>query len=372
MVSDVELGSFLSGGIDSSLIVRAMAESRAPTTFSIGVDASGWDERPYAREVASRYGDTHYEGVFEPLDLETLHEMVGFLDEPLGDSSFVPVYQLSKLAKSQVTVALSGDGGDELFWGYTRYQSERTVPFLRHIPGAIGRLAAGCVRFPGVLGRRSRWVQHVLDTSRLTFSDRYIRRESLPCPLATPLCHPRLHDPCSEAELLAPVLGPASYGEFEDALTLLSRVDLEFYLPNCMLAKVDRMSMASSLEVRVPFLDERMVRFASTLPGHMKLRGLKSKHILRQIAKETLPRSVWKRRKQGFGLPVDSWFRSDLADFAEQNLLSERALEREIVAEGATRSLLRLHTSGEANYGHTIFALLTLEMWLQIHIDPGA
>jgi asparagine synthase (glutamine-hydrolysing) len=367
-LSDVPLGAFLSGGLDSSSVVALMArESARPIkTFSIGFGEESYDETLHAREVAERFGTDHHELVLEP-DIEGLiEEIVWHLDEPFGDSSALPTYVVSRLAARDVTVALSGDGGDELFAGYDKYaveererRRERIPAPLRAILGQIG------ARMPeGAKGRN--FLRHIA----LTGTDRYLETAFFRPDQRTRLFQTEVlemingADPQSDSRAVLDG-GPAHW------LSRLQNLDLHHYLPLDILTKVDRMSMAHSLETRVPLLDHKVVEFACTIPPEFQRRGGESKHIFKMAMRGILPDAIIDRKKQGFGVPLDVWFRGRLTSFVRELLLSETARERRIFEPQYIERLLAMHQGGR-NLSLQLWTLISFELWCRTFLDGAA
>jgi asparagine synthase (glutamine-hydrolysing) len=356
MVSDVPVGALLSGGIDSSLVVRMMASSSAAvTTSSMGFGVDSFDELPYARMVAEQFGTDHSEHRISPDLMGILPKLAWHLDEPFGDSSIVPTYYVCKAIRESVKVALSGDGGDELFAGYTRYQGEQFsklftgLPlFLKNLIGATSR------RIPPDWSAGLRRMKRVLSATELGFLDRYLAKGSI-CDTAT---KQRLLGGLSDHSDDSRGALEGIVASNDDFVQNLIRLDLEFYLPNDMLMKVDKMSMASSLEVRVPLLDESVVALAAQMPTRHKLRGFQTKYILRKLSEESLPPQITRRKKQGFGMPVQDWFRGDLREMARDLLSTSSHFEQNTV-----ETVLDEHHRQVEDHGHLIFALLMFELW---------
>jgi len=375
MISDVPLGALLSGGIDSSLIVALMRrQTSGPVrTFSIGFDQPAYDELAYARQVAERFETEHHELVVKPDAIAILPRLVWHYNEPYADSSALPSFHLCAMARQSVTVALGGDGGDELFAGYDRYLATALAARLDVLPPALrGALARGVSaiaprgspksaiyrlgRFLEVLPlapmpRYASWLS-VFDAE----GKRALYRDDF-------------------AELVASVDSLDFLDEVyrrsdaADSIEAILDADLQTYLPDDLLVKMDIASMASSLEVRSPLLDHRVVEFAARLPRRMKLRGLVQKHILKRIMRGVLPEPILRRKKMGFGVPIDHWLRGELREMAYDVLLDRRALARGYFREGALRRLLDEHSSGQAFHHHRLWSLLMLELWHRMFID---
>jgi len=370
LISDVPLGAFLSGGIDSSLVVALMTQVSGARvkTFSIGFDQPQYDELRFARQVADHYATDHHEEVVTPDGIAILYTLVSHFDEPFGDSSAIPTWYVSQLAAKHVTVTLSGDGGDELFGGYDRYlQDPRVAAIDRYAPPAIRRVA-GLVssRLPhGAKGKR--FLRHVAATER----GRYIDAVGF-------------FNADDKAGLYSDGLrGRLSNGDPEDRVmtvfdryaplpwaSQMMRFDIETYLPEDILTKVDRTSMAHSIESRVPLLDNDVIDFALTLPAAMKIRNGRRKHVLKEVAAQFLPASLINRRKQGFGVPLDVWFRGSLRELFADTLLSPRALQRGYFDPAFIRRVVHEHVSGTRDHALRLWQLVVLERWHQQYVDP--
>jgi asparagine synthase (glutamine-hydrolysing) len=372
LVSDVPLGALLSGGVDSSLVVGLMARasSRPIKTFSIGFDEPEFDELDAARRLARHFATDHHELVVRPDALDVVDRLVDHFDEPFGDSSAIPTWYVFQMARRHVTVVLSGDGGDELFGGYDRYLPHPRVAKFDSLAGSVGRTVAG-VTWPliphGVQGRN--FLRHVAQTAR----DRYL--DSI-----------RLFQPDELRALLSPDLseaidldrsGTLAADRF-DRLTALPwasqmmHFDIETYLPEDILTKVDRMSMAHSIESRVPLLDHNVVAFAASLPHHMKIRHGERKRVLKHAAASILPAEVLTRRKQGFAVPVGQWFRGPLKDFMTDALQSARARQRGYFTPRFIDRLVAEHLSGRRDHASRLWPLLMLELWHRRYLDDSA
>jgi asparagine synthase (glutamine-hydrolysing) len=370
LVSDVPLGAFLSGGIDSSLVVALMAEASAEPvrTFSIGFDEPEYDELDAARLVAQHFGTEHHEFVVRPDALHIVEQLVWHFDEPFADSSAIPTWYVSELARRHVTVVLSGDGGDELFGGYDRYLPHpRVAQFDRvAVPGAR-RLAGLAARALPHGARGQRFLRHVSRGDE----QRYIEAVSF-------------FGPEDREALLAPDMraagAPAPERHMEarfDALAHLPlgsrmmRVDFGTYLPEDVLTKVDRMSMAHSIESRVPLLDHPLVEFALRLPLDQKIRNGERKRLLRRVAARVLPPAILAKRKQGFGVPLGTWFRGQLRDAFEDVLRSPRLRQRGYFNGREIDRLLAEHRSGKRDHELRLWQLFMFELWHRQYVDGG-
>ncbi|MFQ5691311.1 MAG: asparagine synthetase B family protein, partial [Gemmatimonadota bacterium] len=358
LISDVPLGAFLSGGVDSSSVVAAMTREmdRPVRTFSIGFDEAEFDEAKDAAAVAAALGTDHTELTLRP-DVEELFEnIVHVFDEPFADSSAIPTLLVSKLARQRVTVVLSGDGGDELFGGYTRYRS-----FLRRnvsIPfPARQLLRSAATRLPqGAYGRnrllelsRGPWGRYAsLVAQPLHMAEGGVAAEELAG------AGPTLD------ELLAEWFGPTNG---RDVLTQVMLVDAMSYLPGDILTKLDRTSMAVSLEARVPLLDHRIAEFAFSLPSRFKIRGGRGKWIFHQAVREWLPEEVFRKPKHGFGIPLRIWFRNELRERCRTALLRDSRLFEYVDPRAAAR-VVEEHEAGRRDHAGLLWRLLVLRTWL--------
>lgn len=371
MQSDVPLGSFLSGGIDSSLITAiAQGHSSQPVrTFSIGFPVSDFDETAYAAQVAEHLGTEHQRFEVMPSGVDVIDKLVWHYDEPFGDSSAVPTWYLSELTRKQVTVALSGDGGDELFAGYERYRAlwlssrlQKMFPIARmpgiglaqRLPDSSRRrsIIRRGKRFLEALGqpvarRYLNWLQIFPETLRASlYSDDFM--QTLPG-----------DDPF---EFLDSVW---QQSEGRDVVTRASTSDILSYLPCDLCTKVDIASMAHGLEVRQPMLDHRVVEFAASLPVNLKFRGRRGKLILQDTFGSLIPDSIFTRKKMGFGIPISGWFRNELKPMVHDTLLSDDAKISAFFRPEAVAEMVRSHESSEQNHGYRLWNLLILEKWLR-------
>ncbi len=365
LVADVPLGAFLSGGIDSSAIVAIMAGplGRSVETFTIGFeDAGGFDERPYARQVAERYRTSHHEFVVRPDAVELIERLVWHHDQPFGDSSAVPTFLLNQMTRNHVTVALSGDGGDELYAGYERFAASLLAARFRRIPEPVRRaVREGVGRLPRDALR-----------GRIESVQRFLRHADLE-PLDAYRSWVGLFDDSTRQELTdrAPSWAMDDFracwdeSEGADHLERLLRLNIRTYLLDDLLVKADRMSMAHALEVRSPFLDPALVEHAASLHSSLKLGRMALKRVLKEAVRDLLPDEIVHRRKKGFGVPVDRWFREDLASYVRSMLGAPDARVRGHLRGQAVDRLLAEHASGAGNHGHRLWTLLTLEVFLR-------
>jgi asparagine synthase (glutamine-hydrolysing) len=379
-IADVPVGVFLSGGVDSSTVVALMqAQSAGPVkSFSIGFDEEGYNEAQFAKEVARHLGTDHTELYVTPSDaMSVIPRLPEIYDEPFSDSSQIPTVLVSQLARQHVAVTLSGDGGDELFCGYVRYFWGRRIwNKLRHVPYGMRRVAGAALR--GV--STERWNSLLRNAGRLTPSDslREItgdRLHKLADVLAVPSAEALYHGLVSHwdnpeavvygsREAGSVLTDPSRWPDLKDFTLRMMYLDSMSYLPDDILVKVDRASMSVGLESRVPLLDHRIVEFAWRLPLSMKIRDKHGKWLLREVLYRHVPRKLIERPKMGFGVPIDSWLRGPLRDWAEE-LLSERRLREDgFFAPGSIRQKWAEHVSGLRNWQYWLWDILMFQAWL--------
>ncbi len=374
--SEVPLGAFLSGGIDSTIIVGLMQKlCRQPVrTFSIGFPVAEYDETSYARLAAERFGTLHEEFRVEPRAIDVLDRLVWHYDEPFADSSAVPTWYVSELTRQHVTVALTGDGGDELFAGYPRYRAAQLADRCDQLPGMLRRLLAGRFwqklpasprqksvprrwkRFVEVLGqsplrRYMDWISIFNETRRAElYSDHFLTQ--LP-----------------NIDPIEWLWAAAARSAGRDPVTMVTLTDLVTYLPCDLMAKVDIASMAHSLECRQPFLDHRVVELAMRIPLRYKLRWGRGKRILLDTFADLVPRKIRRRPKMGFGVPLDAWFRGPLAQFARDILLDPGTRRRDYFRTESVQRLIEDHQAGRFDHSYRLWALLVFELWQRRWID---
>jgi asparagine synthase (glutamine-hydrolysing) len=365
LIADVPLGALLSGGIDSSIVVAEMAGAGGRVrTFTVGFGDERYDERAYARAVADRYGTEHEEIVVEPDVTELLPRLVRAFDEPLGDEAALPQLVVSELARQRVTVALTGDGGDEAFAGYERYAAVGLAERVA-LPGAGA--AARMLRWAGRREPRSRANRagRLLELGTLPPAARYGRlMEVFPADLRAELWEPDfVPNPVPAWELL---------GALDGGIAGLQRLDVSTYLPGDLLLKADIASMASSLELRSPLLDHSVLELGLTLPDSLKVEGRHGKVGLRRAFADALPPEVARRGKTGFGVPIARWFRDELNATARDVLLGDTARARGQMRPEIVARLLDEHTAGGADHAHRLWCLLMLELWQREHVDTAS
>ena len=376
LMSEVPLGAFLSGGIDSSAVVALMAqESSAPVkTFSIGFEEQDFSELHHARRVAEHVGAEHHEFIVRPNAMEILPTLVEHYGEPFADSSAIPSYYVSRETRRFVTVALNGDGGDECFAGYERYAAMNLAQrYTKLLPaavrnGVVATLANALPEFKtrGALGKGKRFLQ----AASLSPIQRYLRwisafDENAKLDLYSEDFRDRTKD-FSTVGIIQPWFARANGAGIVDASLL---TDTMTYLPNDLLVKMDIASMTVSLEARSPFLDHHLLEFAASLPENLKLRGMTTKYLLKRILKDLVPAENLSRSKMGFGVPIGHWFRGTMQPFLRETLLSEKALGRNLFQSDKVRQLVDQHVAGRMDHSHRLWSLLMLELWFQRFID---
>jgi len=375
LISDVPLGAFLSGGVDSSAIVAMMAQlmDRPVKTFSIGFERESFNETPYSRVIAERFGTEHREFIIKPNALEVLPELISHFGEPYGDSSAIPTYYLAKMTRQDVTVALNGDAGDESFGGYERYIANKLIQryqkpvsvftklfgkVINNIPettnkkDTVNRLKrflnsagsdenAGYAGLMAIFNERERkglysdHIRHEIETNR-------------------------------HKNIISDNLKNSDTADLIDSMLF---TDLMTYMPGDLLPKVDITSMANSLEARSPFLDHKFLEFTARIPSGLKIKGFTTKYILRKALKKILPVNILKREKMGFGVPVGEWLKNDLKAYAYEVLLDSKSAKRGYFKTEKVRELLDNHMAEKINNGGKIWVLLNLELWHRMFID---
>jgi asparagine synthase (glutamine-hydrolysing) len=372
LVSDVPLGAFLSGGIDSSTIVGLMRELGANPlrTFSIGFKDQTYNELAYARRIAERFETAHEELILEPQALELTEKLVRHLDEPLGDFSIFPTYLVSQMARRHVTVALSGDGGDELFAGYEHYQAQKMarwpgVAAAARLLGAAANRLRPSEKKKGAWNKLRRFSQGLAHGA----GHRHLRwmmflTERMKRGLYTAGFQEALGGvgPLREG---APFAGYFAAANGFDRTTGEQFLDLKAYLVDDIMVKVDRMSMAVSLEAREPLLDHKLAEFAFRLPGRLKLRGLATKWIFKTTAERLLPKDNIYRKKEGFSIPIKQWLKVELKDLIRDTLSERRIREAGFFEYAPVEQMMNAHLAGKENYSHQLWALLVFEIWRQ-------
>jgi asparagine synthase (glutamine-hydrolysing) len=378
LVSDVPLGAFLSGGIDSSAVVAYMAEAmdRPVRTFSVGFEEAAFDERPFARMVAERYETDHTELVVKAPVADILPRLVWHYDEPFGDASAVPSYAIAALTRQHVTVVLNGDGGDENFAGYEWYVMDRLVRRGEIVPQALWQRATALAqRLPAHWRQRGlmRKATRLAEVLALSPARRHAHWVEHFSPLARRKLYTDVFNAAVEASDPEGLFGEIFVqSDAEDSTDRGLDADVNLYLQDDLLVKIDRATMAHSLEGRSPFLDHVLMEFVATLPPSLKLAGRQKKRLLKAALRSVLPDTILDRPKMGFGSPLAQWFREDLHDMAHDLLLSPRALQRGYFQPQEVATLLDRHCRGQEEHGAHLWDLLVLELWHQTFIDTTA
>ncbi|MBK9165445.1 MAG: asparagine synthase (glutamine-hydrolyzing) [Acidobacteria bacterium] len=364
LISEVPLGAFLSGGIDSSAVVGMMAElSDGPVkTFSIGFNEDSFNELEYARRAARHFKTDHHEFIVTPELVDTVDDIAWHFDEPFADSSALPTFMVAKLAREHVTVVLSGDGGDELFGGYTRYKTALGRQWARRLPHFLRQaIAAAAIRLP----HSARGKNYLYNIAQ-DHIGRYID-------LVSVINRPQrqmLYSEDLRRQLNGKNGGPEEkFSEISgsrgtaDLLGPLMALDFKTYLPSDIMVKVDRMTMANSLEARSPLLDQELIEFAAGIPSDLKLKGGETKYILKKALGGFVPKEILYREKQGFGVPIEAWINRELRDDIRETLLDKNSLGRKLFDRLYIEVLLGEHSSGRRDHSHAIWALFMLEKW---------
>jgi asparagine synthase (glutamine-hydrolysing) len=375
LISDVPLGAFLSGGIDSSAVVSAMARLTGRVkTYSIGFEGPDafYNELPYARTVAQTFGTDHHEIVVKPEVADLLPKLVWHLDEPLADSAFITTYLVSRLARESVTVILSGVGGDELFGGYRRYLGDAIGGYYRRLPAVVRRRL-----LPALLSRLPQ-DRHAAFDNYVRYASAFVKSADLD-PAARYTSYVTLCSPEVRAALLrggADDTGVSAtlqryFARCEGAgdLDRIFYVDLKTSLPDDLLLLTDKASMAASIECRAPFIDHELVELTSRMPADLKVRGFTLKYLLKKAVSPWLPKEILTRKKRGFGAPVGSWLRRDLEPLVQDTLSERQVAQRGLFAWPAVHDLIEQHRSRRADHTDHLLGLVNLELWCRIFLD---
>ena len=375
MVSDVPIGAFLSGGLDSSTVVGLMARhsDRPIKTYSIGFKGASaeqyYNELPYARRVAELFDTEHHEILVRPDTAALLPRLLWHMDEPVADSAFITTFLVSEFARRDVTVILSGVGGDELFGGYRRYLGDHYQAYYERLPLWMRRAAASAgKRLPSdrhsSLLNLSRLAKGFLESAELPFEARYrAYLEVFPSPEARALL---LRKPAVTRDAIGEAFGKA---RSRDGLSRMLAVDAETQLPDDLLLLTDKMSMATSLECRVPLLDHELVELAARMPQEVKLRGGRLKHAMKEAVAELLPPDIIERKKRGFGTPMGAWLKQELAPMMNE-LLSENSLaSRDLIDPAPVHRLIAAHEANRVDGTDRLLSLMNLEIWARMYLD---
>ncbi len=375
LISDVPLGAFLSGGIDSSCIVGLMRELGVSPlmTFSIGFEESSYNELEHARRIARKFQTKHEEFIIQPQALQLTEKLIHHLDEPFGDFSIFPTYLVSEMARRRVKVILSGDGGDEIFAGYEHYQAQKISrwPFFKFLPTPLTKMVKW---FPpsaqkkGIWNKTRRFLQglsHEKDLRHLRWMMFLNQKEK------QALYTPEFQEQLGGIPLLSSTLPFFEYyqnmNSFDD-ITGELYLDLKSYLADDILAKVDRMSMAASLETRVPLLDHKLVEFAFSLPGKLKLHGMSTKWIFKKTMERLLPKENIYRSKEGFSIPIKHWLRNDLKEMMLDYLSQDHLRKEGLFNPSVIGRMIHQHLEGRENFSHQLWALLVFEIWKEKYL----
>lgn len=365
-ISDVPLGVFLSGGLDSSLVASVMKNyTKRLKTFSIGFYDSEFNETNYAQKVSEYLGTEHKEFFVKPDAVEVLPEIIYSFDQPFADPSSLPTYYLSKMTRKYVTVALSGDGADESFAGYRRYMGVYLENKIRFIPSIIRK----SIRFIPATRKRydpAKYIEKLLEGIKLEDKEKHIfYMQHFDKENRKELYSNKLNDFDPNKHFKEHLMRIDS----KKKLDIAQGLDIKTYLPDDILAKVDRMSMAHSLEIRSPFMDFRMFKVAASLPTNLRLNKLNGKYVLKKFAKKYLPKEIVYRKKEGFSVPLGKWFDNELKDLTQNILLSEESLKRGYFRERAIKKILEDHIGRRKEYSTQLWILLNLEIWHRMFID---
>ncbi|MEJ7576973.1 MAG: asparagine synthase (glutamine-hydrolyzing) [Pyrinomonadaceae bacterium] len=370
LVSDVPLGAFLSGGVDSSTIVGLMtrAMNQPVKTFSIGFNEDSYSELKYARLTAKHFGTDHHEFIVTPDICQIVDELVWHFDEPFADSSAIPTYMVSKLAREHVTVALSGDGGDELFAGYTRYLSDQSRRGFAQLPRFLRQ---------GVMQALSRSLPHGARGRNYIYNialdplDRYIDSISTFTNLTKKSLYTGdfRHKLNGRTDMHTRFREQAAQVKSGEHLDRLLYIDSKTYLPGDILTKVDRMSMAVSLEARVPLLDHKLIEFVTRIPASLKMKGRETKHIFKEAVRGLVPDEILDRPKQGFGVPIQHWINEQLRGRIRETLTAARARGRGYVESRYVNLMLHEHERGRRDHSAQLWTLFMLELWQHAFMD---
>lgn len=374
LISEVPLGAFLSGGVDSSAVVGLMSQimDKPVKTFSIGFNEDSFDELKYARMAAGHFKTDHHEFIVTPDSVDIVDDLVWHFDEPFADSSALPTFMVSKLAREHVTVVLSGDGGDELFGGYTRYLTDRSRSNLERLPQALrrGLLRPLSEALPhGTLGK------NYLFNISLDAAGRYIdsishfngprKRKLYSSEIRT-----KMNGSFERGEkLYRQIAGSMSSNDVMEKLLYL---DSKTYLPSDILTKVDRMSMASSLETRSPLLDHKLIEYVTRIPSAMKLKGNETKYIFKKAVSRLVPAEILNRAKQGFGVPINEWINVKLKDRITSDLSEGRSMTRGYFDAKYVSLLLDEHRRERRDHSHALWTLWMLELWQRRYVDGAS
>lgn len=375
LMSEVPLGAFLSGGIDSSSIVALMSQgaSTPVRTFSMGFEDGSYNELPYAREIATLFQTQHTEQLVTANLVDLFERLVPHFDEPFADVSLFPTYLVSQVARQHVTVALSGDGGDELFGGYDTYEAQALASKLQAVGAPlVPALAAVGAALPptgqkkGLVNKFKRFIGGVATAPADLGHYRWM--VYLDARRRTRLYSPSLQASLGASDVYAPVRDVLKHARVDDVLNRQLYTDLCLYLVDDILVKVDRMSMATSLETRAPFLDVDVMELAFSMPGSLKIRNGERKFVLKQAMRTLVPERILHRKKQGFSIPLKNWLRDELQPLMRELLSPARVAARGLFNPAEVTALVEAHVAGRENHAHTLFPLMVFERWAAAHL----
>jgi asparagine synthase (glutamine-hydrolysing) len=376
LISDVPLGAFLSGGVDSSLIVGIMAKlsGRPVKTFSIGFEEKEFDELSYARIVSDHFGTEHHEFIVEPNAIEILPKLVWHYNEPFADSSAIPTYYVAKMTKDYVKVVLTGDAGDENFAGYPRYLRSKWLIFFLKLPKILRRdllppflkMIAQFHWREKTFNRLAAYIESISSNQARNYAEQV---KIFNAGEKGSLYSPEFMEAMGSIDSFEYLLSKFEEAETEDLIEQLLYLDINTYLPEDLLVKMDIATMANSLEARVPFLDHHFMEFIATIPPRLKQKGTVTKYILKEAFSDFLPQPILTREKMGFGVPVSRWFRDELRDYVYEILLEPRTLNRGYFKREGVERLLKDHIELRYDHSSRIWALLFLEVWFRVFID---
>jgi asparagine synthase (glutamine-hydrolysing) len=376
LISDVPLGAFLSGGMDSSLIVGIMARlsGKPVKTFSIGFDEKDFDELAFAKLVSNHFGTDHHEFIVKPNAIEILPKLVWHYNEPFADSSAIPTYYVANMTKDFVKVVLTGDAGDENFAGYPRYLRSQWVAWFTKIPEKVRKdLVPLFLRLLATLGWKEKTFNRLADfLELLSFNQVKNYAEQIKIFNAkekNDIYSKEMVDYLEGIDSLEFLLKKYEEINTDDLLNELLYIDINSYLPEDLLVKMDIATMANSLEARVPFLDHEFMEFVAGIPSHFKLKDSRTKFILKKAYSDFLPPAILKRKKMGFGVPISKWLRKELKDYVYDVLLDRRTLNRGYFEKEGIERLLEEHLSQRYDHSAKIWSLLFLEIWFRIFMD---
>ncbi len=376
LISDVPLGAFLSGGIDSSLVVGVMAKlsGRPVKTFSIGFEEKDFDELSYARLISNHFATEHHEFVVKPNAIEILPKLVWYYNEPFADSSAIPTYYVANLTKDFVKVVLTGDAGDENFGGYPRYLRSQWVARFTKIPEKLRKdLLPNFLRAFSTLHWREKTLNRLSDFMESLSTDQarnYAEQIKIfNAKEKEDIYTEDFRKRVEKINSLDFVLKKFEESGTEDLLEQLLYVDINSYLPEDLLVKMDIATMANSLEARVPFLDHKFMELVAGIPSHLKIKGSMTKFILKKAFSDLLPETILKRKKMGFGVPVSRWFKKELKEYVYEILMDSRTLNRGYFRREGIERLLDEHIASRYDHSAKIWALLILEIWFRVFMD---